>query len=212
MLTCGSNNMIEKGGDHVWLKIVRFWDRCIRAARQAAKPQNAAKLTDAVNLFGGIVAFALLGLWAELTFPAPWGVGIKFGLTAIFAISYAVYTGIKPAEMGLVETRWAGFLLFFILAPNGVFRLFQCACEELLYRGAVFASVSRWGGVAAGFTVSTLFFVVMHPGAGPLAWLVQAAFGLFACAYVHTRKEIWGIIGIHTAWNLLYDFRLAVGL
>lgn len=206
--------MIKKGGDTQWLKkTVRFWDQCTQKAIPCAEPSARFAVAEhAVELFTGIVAFSLLGLWAELTLAAPWGVGIKYGLTAVFAVAYAIYSGIKPAEMGIVKTRWAGFLLLFILAPNGVFRLFQCACEELIYRGAIFASASRWWGVAAGFMVSTLAFVLAHPGAGPVAWLVQAAFGLIACWWVHTHKEIWGIIAIHTMWNLYYDLRLAVGL
>jgi membrane protease YdiL (CAAX protease family) len=205
--------MIQKGGDALWQKRRDFWDRCIRKATRFAEPcEKHAEAEDAVSLFAIIIAFSLLGIWAELTLPAFWGVGIKYGLTAVFAVAYAIYSGIKPAEMGITQTRCAGFLLLFVIAPNGVFRLFQCACEEFIYRGAVFASVSRWWGVAAGFTVSTVAFVLMHPGAGPLAWLQCAGFGLFACWYVHTHKEIWGIIAIHTAWNLIYDFRLAVGL
>jgi membrane protease YdiL (CAAX protease family) len=212
---CGLNNMMQKGGDPIWLKkTVRFWDQCTRKAIPCEKQSAAfvAVAEHAVELFAGILAFSLLGIWAELTFLAPVGIFIKYGLTAVFAVSYAWYTGVTPAQMGIVKTGKAWFLLLFVLAPNGVFRLFQCACEEFIYRGAIFASASRWWGVAAGFTVSTVAFVVMHPGAGVVAWAVQAGFGLFACWWMLERKEIWGIIAIHTAWNLLYDLRLAVGL
>lgn len=207
--------MIQKGGDTLWQKkIARCWDRCTRKTILSAEP--SAKFADvehAVNLFTGILAFSLLGLWAELALPAPIGVGIKYGLTAVFAISYAASAGLIPAQMGIVKNRKAGFLLLFALAgPTGVFRLFQCACEELIYRGAILGAVSRWWGVAWGVAVSTVFFVAMHPGAGPVAWAIQAAFGLFACWWMVEKKEIWGLIGIHTAWNLIYDLRVAVGL
>lgn len=198
----------QEGGDRQWQKKV-FWDRFI----QSQKRQNDLG-ANAVNLFGGILAFSLLGLWAEVTLPAPIGVVIKYGLPAVFSLSYVtIAEAIKPALLGIVPNRRAGFLLLFALAgPTGFFRLFQCACEEFIYRGAVLGSVSRWAGVAWGVAVSTGFFVAMHPGAGLVAWLTQAGFGLFACWWMVTKKEIWGVIGIHTAWNLIYDLRVAVGL
>lgn len=196
--------MRMKGGDTIW----HCWDRYIR---KTERPKNAAKVGNAVNLFGGILAISILGLWVELSFPAPTGVILKYGLTAIFAVLYAVvFSDNQPADIGITNDKRAGWLLIFLFIPNGAFRLYQCGCEELIYRVAIFGTLRRDWGLTVGVVASTVFFVVMHPGAGLMAWAIQACFALFACWWMINKKEVWGIIGIHTAWNLLYDLRIFV--
>jgi len=44
-----------------------------------------------------------------------------------------------------------------------------------------------------------------------LGWLQCILFGVWASLYTLQRREIYGIIAIHTVWNLVYDWRI-VGL
>ena len=200
-------------GAILWLKKALYWDHFTpNAIRSGAEPKPGAKLADAeraVELIFGIAAFSVLGLVAEILLPSPLGVVIKYGLPAGFALTFALVIDQRSLScIGLPRSRWAWALVIPALLPNGAFRLYQCATEEIIYRGVVLNSTRRWWGNVAGVVVSTALFTAMHPTAGPRGWATCIIFSVAASLYTMQRREIYGAIALHTMTNLIYDYRI----
>ena len=87
--------------------------------------------------------------------------------------------------------------------------------EEILVRAILFRIAEQAWGSRNALIASTLFFVLAHlPGEGInlLGIAVTAVIAVgFAAAYMDTRR-LWLAIGLHFAWNFLFDgvFSVAV--
>ncbi len=111
-------------------------------------------------------------------------------------------------SVGLTRTRWAGGLLLFGLLPGGLIRLVQAGAEELLYRGYILNRVNERYGRLWGILISSGLFTLMHamnPGFGLTDALQCILFSILTGIYVFERGEIWGVIALHTIWNIRID-------
>lgn len=96
---------------------------------------------------------------------------------------------------------WENMMSFALILPCW---LIQSGTEEVLLRGWLFPTVSQRTNLALGVIVSSLLFAILHllnPSVSVIATLNIALFGLFACLYVLKTDNIWGIAGMHAAWN-----------
>lgn len=85
--------------------------------------------------------------------------------------------------------------------------------EEILFRAVIFRLLEKSWGTLAGLAGSTLLFVVAHLPNEHFSILgavmtAIAALG-FAGAYLVTRR-LWIAIGLHFAWNYLFDAVVSV--
>jgi hypothetical protein len=80
----------------------------------------------------------------------------------------------------------------------------QSAAEEILFRGYLLTSVSRRVGMFWGVVISSVVFAVMHIVNGGMTVLsIMQIFllGAFFGFYVIRTNSIWGVFGMHFAWN-----------
>jgi membrane protease YdiL (CAAX protease family) len=96
-----------------------------------------------------------------------------------------------------------------ILALSGVLIvlpgwMIQSATEEILSRGWFMNVLGARYNVAVGLTVSSTFFGLMHfanPNVSILAIINIVLVGLFLGLYVIKTNDLWGVCGLHAAWN-----------
>ena len=80
----------------------------------------------------------------------------------------------------------------------------QGAAEEILARGFLLPIVGTRFGVFWGILLSSMVFSLLHllnPNLNWLAVLNLFLFGLFAALFALWEENLWGICGVHTAWN-----------
>lgn len=78
--------------------------------------------------------------------------------------------------------------------------------EELLCRGVVMSSLSRYRSLPVSVAASALVYALLHvaqPGMCPIAFLNLFLFGVFSAVYALRRGSLWGSAALHTAWNLM---------
>ena len=80
----------------------------------------------------------------------------------------------------------------------------QGAAEEVLARGFVLPVVGARFGVVWGILISSAIFSLLHllnPNLQIMAIINLFIFGIFAALYALWEGSLWGICGLHTAWN-----------
>jgi hypothetical protein len=96
-----------------------------------------------------------------------------------------------------------------ILALSGVLIvlpgwMIQSATEEILSRGWFMNVLSARYNIAVGLIVSSSLFGLMHlgnPNVSFLAIINIVLVGLFLGLYVIKTNDLWGVCGLHAAWN-----------
>lgn len=82
----------------------------------------------------------------------------------------------------------------------------QGSAEEIYIRGWLLPVVTAKTNVYIGLAVSSLFFGVIHlgnNGANTLSTLSTVLFALLVGVYALKKGNIWGVCGIHIAWNFI---------
>ena len=105
------------------------------------------------------------------------------------------------------------FLYILILLPLW---MIQGGAEELVTRAWLLPVAVKQTNLPIGLLTSSLLFALLHlgnPDIGVLPILNIALFGLFASLYLLRTDNVWGIIGLHTAWNFsqgnIYGFSVS---
>ena len=127
--------------------------------------------------------------------------GLLIGLILFsFSVLIAYLTGSVEFN-GLNPTISYGIILLFLIAF-----IIQGMSEEVILRGYLMVSLSTKIPVIAAILINSLIFSVLHftnPGASPLAALNIALFGIFASIFALKSDSLWGVCGIHSAWNFV---------
>jgi membrane protease YdiL (CAAX protease family) len=127
--------------------------------------------------------------------------GLLIGLILFsFSVLIAYLTGSVEFN-GLNPTIPYGIILLFLIAF-----IIQGMSEEVILRGYLMVSLSTKIPVIAAILINSLIFSVLHftnPGASPLAALNIALFGIFASIFALKSDSLWGVCGIHSAWNFV---------
>lgn len=146
--------------------------------------------------------FVTLGLPLAGAWQAYWrGWGWGVGLIALSAVLLFLANGFGVAALPTRERLWVTLLGVFLTVPGW---MVQGAAEEVLIRGWVMPVIGARHHPWAGVLVSALLFAALHalnPGLSPLALLNLVLFGLFAAVYALREGSLWGICGLHAAWN-----------
>lgn len=80
----------------------------------------------------------------------------------------------------------------------------QGAAEEVLVRGWMLPLLAKRYNVAAGIILSSVFFAAFHamnPGMTIMPVINLVLCGLFLGLYYVKEQSLWGVFGLHTAWN-----------
>lgn len=117
-----------------------------------------------------------------------------------FSVLIAYLTGSVEFN-GLNSNIPYGIILLFLLAF-----IIQGMSEEVILRGYLMVSLSTKIPVIAAILINSIIFSIMHfsnPGASPLAAINIALFGIFASIFALKSDSLWGVCGIHSAWNFV---------
>ena len=94
--------------------------------------------------------------------------------------------------------------------------MIQGGAEELVTRAWLLPVAVKKTNLPIGLLTSSLLFALLHlgnPDIGILPIVNIALFGLFASLYLLWTDNVWGIIGLHTAWNFsqgnIYGFSVS---
>jgi hypothetical protein len=121
---------------------------------------------------------------------------------------FAVSVGL-PAGVGFIAVEGESAQPQGMAALGGVLLVFlgwtvQGPAEEALTRGWLLPVIGARHKPLWGVIVSAVVFAVYHllnPNVSPIAFLNLFLFGIFTALYVLYEGGLWGVFGIHAAWN-----------
>jgi membrane protease YdiL (CAAX protease family) len=119
----------------------------------------------------------------------------------LFSAVWALALGESPKEklleqLGADETALLlalSALLTTVMAP---------VCEEMLFRGYIFAALSKWKGWLPAAAITGVLFGAVHAGSAPVVYLVPlAALGFLLCALYRQTGSLYPCIATHSINN-----------
>ena len=132
---------------------------------------------------------------------------LLFSLVALLML----LSGAGSFEWG--QLTMGPFLYILILLPLW---MIQGGAEELVTRAWLLPVAVKKTNLPIGLLTSSLLFALLHlgnPDIGILPIVNIALFGLFANLYLLRTDNVWGIIGLHAAWNFsqgnIYGFSVS---
>jgi uncharacterized protein len=196
------------------LALISSFDSAITAL---GKPTSTF-LYEFLPLLGILIPSLVLWAYLEKEKPARLGFGQQKALPDFFTGSLIGLVWVALSVGGLALTTQ--------LNPDPVFRLdagllliyfviltLNAAMQEVLVRGYLFRLVERDFGVTVALIVTSLVFLLLHPGAinaGVIASVnVFMASLIFGIALVRSGN-LWLPLGIHTVWNYVSAVFLGV--
>ncbi|HEY7952630.1 MAG TPA: type II CAAX endopeptidase family protein, partial [Solirubrobacteraceae bacterium] len=142
-----------------------------------------------VAFVGAVVIFAQLGGRKFAT----WQIGLRpiglwraVGAVLLTVVVFFIFTGIWSAAMEvstkekLLEQLGANESTLLLLASAVLTCVVAPVCEEILFRGYIFAALSNWHGWLLAAILTGLVFGGVHVGSAPVVDLVPLAFLGFA--------------------------------
>jgi membrane protease YdiL (CAAX protease family) len=186
------------------------------ALLQLVMPDTALELTILLILSFAPI-FLLLWAWLKWYEKRPfWTLGLEWpgawrkflGGLLVGLIMFAVSVGVSAA-LGFIAFEEGGTQPQGLPALGGVLLIFlgwtvQGPAEEILSRGWLLPVIGARHKPLAGILISAVDFAVYHslnPNVSPVAFLNLFLFGLFTALYVLYEGSLWGVFGIHAAWN-----------
>ncbi len=180
-------------------------------------PDTALEQTIFLTLAFGPV-FLLLWGWLALFEKRPfWTLGMERP-GALFKYGRGLLVGLLMFAGAVGMSAILGFMAFEpktpaqpqgLAAMGGILLVLvgwmvQGAAEEVLARGWLLPVVGARYRPWLGIILSALVFAALHslnPNLNPIAMTNLFLFGLFTAFYALREGGLWGVFGIHTAWN-----------
>ncbi len=116
-----------------------------------------------------------------------WNALVSGLLVAVLVVVYAS-GGVRPAEL----PEWNLFFVFYVFVSS--------PCQELLYRGFLFALMDRWGprSAVAQVLLSAMLYSFLHLFYRDLITLaVTLVMGLVWGAIYRRHRNLWPVMGSH---------------
>lgn len=123
------------------------------------------------------------------------------GLGTAIAWSSDLVRPTQPAEMP------GGAALVLVALLYLLTYVLQGAGEEIVSRGFLLRGTAWWIGLWPAVAVQALLFVALHlgnPTMTPLYALFVIVFALFAALLVIIQGHLWGVIGVHGGYNVVF--------
>lgn len=167
-----------------------------------------------VELLSFLFIFLMVIFWARIIEKSPWqGLGFtKNSMGKDFLKGFVLGAGMLTLSVlvmmsfGVVKIEGFNFSVT-MLKRFGILLIgwiVQSSTEEVLCRGWLFSSVAGKNSVGLGIIVSSVFFALMHIGnnnIGVLPIIDLLLFAILTALYMLKTNNIWGVCGIHSAWN-----------
>ncbi|MBT8200917.1 MAG: CPBP family intramembrane metalloprotease [Acidimicrobiia bacterium] len=148
---------------------------------------------------GDLSSLGLARTRGLMRFGRGFGIGFLLFSTVVGGLRLLGMIGPDPTPMAVTGGSAVGALL--IVLGGWVV---QASTEELVARGWLMSTLSARTSVPIAVIVSSLLFALLHilnQNVSVLAMANIMLVGLFLAVYAIVEGGIWGVAGIHTAWN-----------
>ncbi|WDV45685.1 CPBP family intramembrane metalloprotease [Clostridiaceae bacterium M8S5] len=122
---------------------------------------------------------------------------IMLGLTTLIIVLLGGLKFVPKAQN--VGTQMLPTIMFILIGW-----IIQGGTEEVIYRGWMLPLLGEKYNVPIALIFSSIIFAAVHLGNNSISIMPVinlVSFGLFASLYVVYKKSLWGICGLHGAWN-----------
>lgn len=120
---------------------------------------------------------------------------LSIGISAALGyIAFEENSGAQPQGMAALGSVLLIFLGWTVQGP----------AEEALARGWLLPVIGARYNPLLGVIISAVIFAIYHsfnPSVNPIAFLNLFLFGVFTAFYALYEGGLWGVFGIHAAWN-----------
>lgn len=138
--------------------------------------------------------------------PARRAVGLVLLLLVTFLIISAVWAAVldKSTKEKLLEQLGADESTLLLALSALLTTVIAPICEETLFRGYIFAALSKWKGWLPAAVLTGVLFGGVHAGSAPATDLLPlAALGFFLCALYQRTGSLYPCIAAHSLNNSL---------
>lgn len=128
-------------------------------------------------------------------------IGFIVGLCAITAVTaILVFTGV-------VKLQYRQVVYSYMITNIGIIALgwvIQSASEEIAIRGWLIPRLGNTGSPTMAIAITAIVFGILHlfnSGVTVLSFINLTLSGIFFAGYAIVNENIWGVCGLHFAWN-----------
>lgn len=126
--------------------------------------------------------------------------GLVIG-AAMMTIGVLVTWALGEYSTGVSEHTNVGSSSVLAIAMLFVVFIVQASTEEAVTRGYMLQVAGRQINGVVAVLAGSVYFAVLHIGAGPLALFNIALYAVFASLVALGQGNLWVIAGIHAGWN-----------
>jgi uncharacterized protein len=122
----------------------------------------------------------------------------------IFSVIWMVALDVTEKDTKLLEALGANETAVLLALSALLTTVIAPICEEILFRGYIFAALSKWRGWFPGAVITGTLFGAVHAGSAPVLDLVPlAVLGVMLCALYHRTGSLYPCIAAHSLNNSL---------
>lgn len=139
--------------------------------------------------------------------PARRAIGLVLLTIAAFLIFSAIWAAaldVNTEEKELLRQLGANETALLLALSALLTTVIAPICEEMLFRGYIFAALSKWKGWLPGAAITGVLFGAVHAGSAPSADLVPlAVLGFALCVLYRRTGSLYPCIATHSLNNSL---------
>ncbi len=120
----------------------------------------------------------------------------------VFSAIWVVVLNVKEEDTKLLNALGTNETTLLLLASALLTTVIAPICEETLFRGYIFAALSKWRGWIPGAILTGVLFGAVHVGSAPVVDLVPLGVLGFALCFLYRRTgSIYPCIAVHSLNN-----------
>jgi membrane protease YdiL (CAAX protease family) len=120
----------------------------------------------------------------------------------IFSAIWVVALNVKEEDTKLLKALGTNETALLLVASALLTTVIAPICEETLFRGYIFAALSKWKGWLPGAVLTGILFGAVHVGSAPVEDLVPLGVLGFALCFLYRRTgSLYPCIAVHSLNN-----------
>lgn len=120
----------------------------------------------------------------------------------IFSAIWVVALNVKEEDTKLLNALGTNETALLLVASALLTTVIAPICEETLFRGYIFAALSKWKGWIPGAVLTGVLFGAVHVGSAPVEELVPLGVLGFALCFLYRRTgSLYPCIAVHSLNN-----------
>lgn len=120
----------------------------------------------------------------------------------IFSAVWVVVLSVKEEDTKLLNALGTNETTLLLIASALLTTVIAPICEEILFRGYIFAALSKWRGWIPGAILTGVLFGAVHAGSAPVEDLIPLGVLGFALCFLYRRTgSLYPCIAVHSLNN-----------